>query len=312
MSHGDLTRGRAHRRQQRDGARGFANHAVAAGHPAPDDGHAARWLAGGQPGGARDRRRQPGPEPPHRAGQRRPAGGGQFHARHDRGRPSQRRHHGRGPPRWRKNTTRQVRQSGEVVAQAVQAMELVSQSSRKISDIIAVIDGIAFQTNILALNAAVEAARAGEQGRGFAVVAAEVRSLAGRSAEAAKEIKSLITSSVEQVEAGSRLVNDAGQHMGEVVAGIERVSALIAEATQTSRTQSGGLQGHRRLGGPARPGHAAKRRPGGAGNGGGRVTEGAGAAAEPAGGEIPTARWLSRRWRRPHACTPPPAALLPR
>ncbi len=140
------------------------------------------------------------------------------------------------------NTTTQVRQSGAVVAKAVQAMTLVSESSRKISDIIGVIDGIAFQTNILALNAAVEAARAGDQGRGFAVVASEVRSLAGRSAAAAKEIKSLITDSVEQVETGSRLVNDAGSHMGEVVASIERVASLISEATQMSRTQSGGFK----------------------------------------------------------------------
>ena len=121
-------------------------------------------------------------------------------------------------------------------------MTLVSQSSRKISDIIGVIDGIAFQTNILALNAAVEAARAGDQGRGFAVVASEVRLLAGRSAAAAKEIKSLITSSVEQVETGSQLVNDAGTHMSEVVASIERVASLISEATRLSRTQSGGFK----------------------------------------------------------------------
>ncbi len=140
------------------------------------------------------------------------------------------------------STTSQVRQSGEVVAQAVRAMGLASESSKKISDIIAVIDGIAFQTNILALNAAVEAARAGEQGRGFAVVASEVRSLAGRSAEAAKEIKGLITRSVEQVESGSQLVNNAGQQMSQVVTGTERVAALIAELAQMSGAQSGGLR----------------------------------------------------------------------
>ncbi len=139
-------------------------------------------------------------------------------------------------------TSQQARQSGDVVGRAVSAMSGVSHSSRKIADIIGVIDGIAFQTNILALNAAVEAARAGEQGRGFAVVAGEVRSLAQRSAEAAKEIKSLITSSVEQVDAGSGLVNDAGQRMQEVVGSIERVAALIADATQLARTQSSGLR----------------------------------------------------------------------
>jgi methyl-accepting chemotaxis protein len=139
-------------------------------------------------------------------------------------------------------TSKQARESGEVVLKTVEAMNGVSQSSRKIADIIGVIDGIAFQTNILALNAAVEAARAGEQGRGFAVVAAEVRSLAGRSAEAAKEIKSLISSSVEQVDAGSALVNDAGTRMQDVVASVERVASLIADASGLARTQSGGLQ----------------------------------------------------------------------
>lgn len=107
-------------------------------------------------------------------------------------------------------TSALVHSSGNVVSQAVAAIQEINTSSRKIADIISVIDGIAFQTNILALNAAVEAARAGEQGRGFAVVASEVRSLAGRSAEAAKEIKSLITTSVEQVEKGAGLVNSAG------------------------------------------------------------------------------------------------------
>ncbi len=139
-------------------------------------------------------------------------------------------------------TSQLAKQSGQVVGQAVTAMSGVSQSSRKIADIIGVIDGIAFQTNILALNAAVEAARAGEQGRGFAVVASEVRSLAGRSADAAKEIKNLISRSVEQVDAGSNLVNDAGTRMQEVVSSVERVASLIADATQMARTQSSGLK----------------------------------------------------------------------
>ena len=139
-------------------------------------------------------------------------------------------------------TSALVHTSGDVVNQAVAAMEEINTSSRKIADIISVIDGIAFQTNILALNAAVEAARAGEQGRGFAVVASEVRSLAGRSAEAAKEIKRLITTSVEQVEKGAGLVNNAGQKMGEVVKAIEAVSGLIVEASGKSRQQSQGLQ----------------------------------------------------------------------
>jgi len=116
---------------------------------------------------------------------------------------------------------------GEVVGHVMATMDGIQGSSRKISDIIGVIDGIAFQTNILALNAAVEAARAGEQGRGFAVVASEVRSLAQRSAQAAREIKILISGSVEQVEAGARLVVDAGATMGDVVTSVERVSALV-------------------------------------------------------------------------------------
>jgi methyl-accepting chemotaxis protein len=135
-----------------------------------------------------------------------------------------------------------VQQSGQVVSKAVTAMSGVSQSSRKIADIISVIDGIAFQTNILALNAAVEAARAGEQGRGFAVVASEVRSLAGRSAGAAKEIKDLISHSVQEVDTGSGLINDAGTRMQEVVASVERVAGLIGQATQMAQTQSEGLR----------------------------------------------------------------------
>jgi len=138
-------------------------------------------------------------------------------------------------------TSALVHTSGDVVNQAVSAMEEINNSSRKIADIISVIDGIAFQTNILALNAAVEAARAGEQGRGFAVVASEVRSLAGRSAEAAKEIKRLITTSVEQVEKGATLVNEAGGKMGEVVKAIEEVSGLIVEASGMSHQQTRGL-----------------------------------------------------------------------
>jgi methyl-accepting chemotaxis protein len=130
---------------------------------------------------------------------------------------------------------------GNVVGQVVTTMNGINASSKKISDIIGVIDGIAFQTNILALNAAVEAARAGEQGRGFAVVAGEVRSLAQRSAEAAKEIKGLIGSSVDQVEAGSRLVAEAGQTMSEIVGSVQRVSDIIGEITAASGEQSDGI-----------------------------------------------------------------------
>jgi methyl-accepting chemotaxis protein len=132
-------------------------------------------------------------------------------------------------------------QGGEVVAQVVDTMKGINDSARKIHDIISVIDGIAFQTNILALNAAVEAARAGEQGRGFAVVAGEVRSLAGRSAEAAKEIKTLITDSVERVEQGSALVDQAGTTMGEVVASIRRVTDIMGEISAASMEQSQGV-----------------------------------------------------------------------
>ena len=131
---------------------------------------------------------------------------------------------------------------GEVVGQVVTTMQAISESSRKIGDIIGVIDGIAFQTNILALNAAVEAARAGEQGRGFAVVASEVRSLAQRSAEAAKEIKSLIGRSVDQVEHGTGLVDQAGKTMGEIVGSIRRVTDVVAAITSASAEQSDGVQ----------------------------------------------------------------------
>jgi len=123
----------------------------------------------------------------------------------------------------------------------VETMKGINTSSNKIADIISVIDGIAFQTNILALNAAVEAARAGEQGRGFAVVAGEVRSLAGRSAEAAKEIKTLITDSVERVEQGTQLVDKAGATMTEVVNAIRRVTDIMGEISAASSEQSAGV-----------------------------------------------------------------------
>ena len=130
---------------------------------------------------------------------------------------------------------------GEVVAQVVSTMDHISASSRKIADIVGVIDGIAFQTNILALNAAVEAARAGEQGRGFAVVASEVRSLAQRSAESAKQIKSLITESVETVESGSRLVGGAGTTMTDIVGQVRRVADLIGEMSASTEEQTKGI-----------------------------------------------------------------------
>lgn len=131
---------------------------------------------------------------------------------------------------------------GQVVSQVVDTMASIKDSSRKIVDIIGVIDGIAFQTNILALNAAVEAARAGEQGRGFAVVAGEVRSLAQRSASAAKEIKQLISDSVEKVEDGGKLVDEAGQTMGLIVTSVKQVADIMSEITAASQEQSAGIE----------------------------------------------------------------------
>jgi aerotaxis receptor len=134
-----------------------------------------------------------------------------------------------------------ARHGGDVVGQVVHTMRDISDSSRRIADIIGVIDGIAFQTNILALNAAVEAARAGEQGRGFAVVAGEVRLLAQRSAEAAREIKGLIQASVERVAAGSELVNNAGQAMQDIVGKVNEVSQLIQQISDASKEQAAGI-----------------------------------------------------------------------
>ncbi len=140
-----------------------------------------------------------------------------------------------------KSASEVARRGGVAVSRVVQTMGGITESSRKIADIIGVIDGIAFQTNILALNAAVEAARAGEQGRGFAVVASEVRSLAQRSADAAREIKRLIAASVERVEQGTAQVDEAGRTMGEVVASITRVTAIMGEISAASREQSSGV-----------------------------------------------------------------------
>jgi len=131
---------------------------------------------------------------------------------------------------------------GAVVSHVVETMGSINESSRKIVDIISVIDGIAFQTNILALNAAVEAARAGEQGRGFAVVATEVRNLAQRSANAAKEIKSLINDSVEKVDAGAKLVDEAGATMQEILQSVQKVSDIVSEITAASREQTAGIE----------------------------------------------------------------------
>ncbi len=135
-----------------------------------------------------------------------------------------------------------AQRGGAVVGDVVETMNEINTSSKKIADIIGVIDGIAFQTNILALNAAVEAARAGEQGRGFAVVAGEVRSLAQRSADAAKEIKSLIGASVDRVESGSRLVQQAGSTMTEIVSSVQRVTDIIGEITAATGEQSEGIE----------------------------------------------------------------------
>ena len=146
-----------------------------------------------------------------------------------------------GANRLAASASRVAERGGEVVREVVSKMDDITTSSRRIADIIGVIDGIAFQTNILALNAAVEAARAGEQGRGFAVVASEVRSLAQRSATAAREIKSLINASVENVDAGSRLVDEAGQTMQEIVTGIRSVAGIIDEIARSATAQKAGI-----------------------------------------------------------------------
>jgi methyl-accepting chemotaxis protein len=140
------------------------------------------------------------------------------------------------------STSTQAEEGGKVVSKAVAAMADIGQSSKKIADITSVIDGIAFQTNLLALNAAVEAARAGEQGRGFAVVAAEVRKLAQRSAEAAKDIKTLIVDSVDRVEGGTRLVDESGKVLGEIVTAVKKVSDIVAEIAAASQEQSAGIE----------------------------------------------------------------------
>ncbi|MDQ6974127.1 MAG: methyl-accepting chemotaxis protein, partial [Mariprofundaceae bacterium] len=140
------------------------------------------------------------------------------------------------------NTQEQAKGGGQIVHHAIEAMEKITKSSNKINDIIGVIDEIAFQTNLLALNAAVEAARAGEQGRGFAVVAGEVRTLAQRSASAAKEIKDLIRNSVENVHEGSDLVNESGVALRDIVASIQKVGGIIAEISAAEQEQAMGIE----------------------------------------------------------------------
>jgi methyl-accepting chemotaxis protein-1 (serine sensor receptor) len=140
------------------------------------------------------------------------------------------------------NARSQAQAGGEVVTKAVSAMEQINASSKKIADIIGVIDEIAFQTNLLALNAAVEAARAGEQGRGFAVVATEVRNLAQRSATAAKEIKDLINDSVDKVKNGSELVDASGKALAEIVDSVKKVNDIVAEIAAASQEQSSGIE----------------------------------------------------------------------
>ena len=154
---------------------------------------------------------------------------------------------------------------GAVVAKAVQAMTEINEASKKIADIIGVIDEIAFQTNLLALNAAVEAARAGEQGRGFAVVATEVRNLAGRSATAAKEIKALIQDSVRKVDEGSNLVTQSGATLEQIVGAVKKVTDIVAEIAAASREQSAGIEQVNKRRHAARRAHAAECRAGGRG-----------------------------------------------
>ncbi len=209
-----------------------------------------------------DRPGQPGPEPAHRtAGQRAGRDGG-LDGRAELDRQAERRQRQAGQPAGAERLGPSPIKGGEVVGQVVDTMKGINDSSKKIADIIGVIDGIAFQTNILALNAAVEAARAGEQGRGFAVVASEVRSLAGRSAEAAKEIKGLINASVERVEQGTLLVDQAGATMTEVV------TSDPPRDRHHGRDQRGQHRAEQRCGAGGRgrhadgPGHAAERRAG--------------------------------------------------
>jgi methyl-accepting chemotaxis protein len=140
------------------------------------------------------------------------------------------------------DVNQQANAGGEIAGQAIKAMEGINASSRKIAGIVGLIDEIAFQTNLLALNASVEAARAGEQGRGFAVVANEVRNLAGRSADAAKDIKKLVEESIGQVDNGSSLVNQAGKSLEGIVHGVKRVSVLMGEIATASREQSQGIE----------------------------------------------------------------------